>query len=80
MGRYAARPRLEGVSIGIHRPWTLSIGEPRLDVGKESYEEETRGGGELPPIPSPPCQRTRIWQGGEGTSAPHFLIAQLVVR
>jgi hypothetical protein len=30
------------------------------------------GGGELPPIPSPPCQRTRIWQGGGGDFCPPF--------
>jgi hypothetical protein len=79
MGRYAARPRLEGVSIGIHRPWTLSIGEPRLDVGKESYEEETRGG-RVAPHSISPLPKDADLAGGEGTSAPHFLIAQLVVR
>jgi hypothetical protein len=80
MGRYAARPRLEGVSIGIHRPWTLSRGEPRLDVGKESYEEETRGGGRVAPHSISPLPKDADLAGGEGTSAPHFLIAQLVVR
>jgi hypothetical protein len=33
MGQKAAHTQLEGVLIGVHRPWTLSIGEPCLEAG-----------------------------------------------
>jgi hypothetical protein len=34
-------PSARGISIGVCRPWDLSIGEPRLEVRKRPHDEET---------------------------------------
>jgi hypothetical protein len=59
MNRWATHPQLGGASVGIHRPKIPSVGEPRLDVGKEPYVGEM-GEAELAPVPPPPHRRTQI--------------------